>query len=304
MRIIRYYSPAYKKEEHEKILELLDEIRETHGIEYEVIPVRKTDWYDEEPVMTEEEIYEKHLKPQTRILKQNTGETAARLFKSRSGNIFVAGTVAVVENGEVIWANPFENPFKENESFLLRVLNRGWSEIEKFKSGVAKKDVHNKLFSLLKEKNLPEPEVKDKVWLREVVAGFTRTGIQKQHIEEIIEKLDPRVREIYYNKMRRVIDQLLYRKFLQEELSYIYGSFKPSLIKFVDFLVLFDDHCWVLEGKEKLNFEAIGQVLVYRELIKEDYPHLGEVRMGVICFEGDSILEKTCKNLEIEVFIF
>jgi hypothetical protein len=72
----------------------------------------------------------------------------------------------------------------------------------------------------------------------------------------------------------------------------------------VDFLVLFDDHCWVLEGKEKLNFEAIGQVLVYRELIKEDYPHLGEVRMGVICFEGDSILEKTCKNLEIEVFIF
>ena len=69
------------------------------------------------------------------------------------------------------------------------------------------------------------------------------------------------------------------------------------------FLILSEGSNWVIEGKKKLNYEAIGQVLVYNDLLKEDYLGLGEIKKGIACFEGDERLEPTCKKLGIEVFV-
>ncbi len=186
MRWLRYYAPTYDRNEHFEILTLLEEIRKRYGIEYEIIPVKKRDWYDKEPIMSEEEVYEKHLKPQTKVIKENVGESSAKIFKSRSGNIYVAGTIAVIEDGHVIWAYPF----KQTE-FLRKVLDDP-EIIYKFKSGRRGeiKNVHDKIFEALMERNLPEPKIhrEEKIYIREVATGFKIIGISWKDIRDIIEK--------------------------------------------------------------------------------------------------------------------
>lgn len=313
MRYLRYYAPYINPDEHRKILQLLEEIKRRHGIEYEEVVVEKTDWY-KEPKIGEIEVYEKHLKPQTRVIKENTGMTASKIFKSKkSGYIHVAGTVCVVEDGYVIYATPWK-PVE----FLEEVL-RDPEIIHRFKSRKDKriKDTHSYLFEKLIEKNLPEPEIpkENKIWVKEVVTGFKRVGLDPKAVKDLALSLMEELKEYEYarkalserfERTRRtgsiIIDQQLYRKFLQEKLSDRYGFGRPLYVFFVDFLVITPNQAWILEGKDKLNFEAIGQILVYRDLIEEDYPELGNVRMGIVCKRGDERLEKTCGKLGIEVF--
>ncbi|MEA2033306.1 MAG: hypothetical protein U9N41_06970 [Euryarchaeota archaeon] len=306
MRYLRYYAPDYDQNEHGRILQLLEEIKRKHGIEYEEIPVEERDWYNRKPVMTERAVYENYLKPQTRVIKSNDpdAETVAKKFKSRSGNIFVAGTIAAIEDEKVLWGTPF----KQSE-FLEGVLEKGWGLINKFQSGKEVKDIHSELFKRLKENNLPQPEIRDKVWLREIVVGFRKAGIRKEDVnreydEDIAKKFDEELK-IAYKKMceLNLIDDIWYKKTLQRDLSSKYGFGSPLFVMFVDFLVLSEGSNWVIEGKEKLNYEAIGQVLVYKDLLKEDYLELGEIKKGIACFEGDERLEPTCKKLGIEVFV-
>lgn len=306
MRYLRYYAPDYDQNKHEKILQLLEEIKRKHGIEYEEIPVKKREWYNRKPVMTEREVYENHLKPQTRVIKSNDldTETVAKKFKSRSGNIFVAGTIAVIDNKKVLWGTPF----KQSE-FSEEILEKGRRLINKFQYGKEVKDIHSELFKRLKENNLPQPEIRDKVWLREIVVGFRKAGIRKEDVnreyyDDMAKKYDEETK-IVDKKMceLNLIDDRCYKKTLQKNLSSKYG-FLPSLsVMFVDFLVLSEGSNWVIEGKKKLNYEAIGQVLVYNDLLKEDYLGLGEIKKGIACFEGDERLEPTCKKLGIEVFV-
>lgn len=52
-----------------------------------------------------------------------------------------------------------------------------------------RKDIHNEIYEKLKEKNLPEPEVKYKVYIREVATGFKLLGIDKSVVDPYIESL-------------------------------------------------------------------------------------------------------------------
>lgn len=338
MRWLRYYAATYDENEHRKILALLEEIKRRHGIDYEEIPIKRREWYNKKPIMAETDVYERHLKPQTRVIKENTGFTVAELFKSRSGYIYVAGTIAVVEDNYVIWATPF----KQIE-FLERVLNNP-EQIYEFKSGRGKeiKNIHDELFKRIVKRNLPEPEVdrRDKIWIREVATGFKRVGIEikKRDIANEVERLYESFREKYrINRslneleaegLRRItksmksmkqsyenykickdrigtflIDETLYKKGLQKVLSDVYGFGCPLLIVFADFVVLSKRSNWVIEGKKELNYEAIGQVLVYKDLLEEDYPELGELKMGIACLRSDPRLKETCKKLGINVFV-
>lgn len=221
MRYLRYYAPDYDQNEHGRILQLLEEIKRKHGIEYEEIPVEERDWYNRKPVMTEREVYENYLKPQTRVIKSNDpdAETVAKKFKSRSGNIFVAGTIAVIEGEKVLWGTPF----KQSE-FLEGVLEKGRGLINKFQSGKEVKDIHSELFKRLKENNLPQPEIRDKAWLREIVVGFRKAGIRKEDVnreydEDIAKKFETELK-IAYKKMceLNLIDDIWYKKTLQRDL--------------------------------------------------------------------------------------
>ena len=66
---------------------------------------------------------------------------------------------------------------------------------------------------------------------------------------------------------------------------------------------------WLLEIKPTLDQKAIGQVLADKNLLKEDLVYFYEctneleVRLGIICGTTDRLLEGTCRNHNIHVFL-
>ena len=66
---------------------------------------------------------------------------------------------------------------------------------------------------------------------------------------------------------RGPIDDEWYCGICQEELSRKYGFGRANWIKFIDLLVLVADNVWVVEVKPKLNYEALGQALVYKDYL-------------------------------------
>lgn len=149
--------------------------------------------------------------------------------------------------------------------------------------------------------------------VREVAVGFRRLGIDPGEcfvdcnipvIQEVLRSdSDPRLKESIEAMCRySLADNMWYRKICQESLSEKYGFGRVNMIKFIDLLVLGDDNVWVVEVKPKLNYEALGQVLVYKDLLGEDHPELGELKTAIIvCEESDPIIEKTCEKHGIKI---
>ncbi len=130
---LRYYSPFYDKNKHFEVIKLLEEIRRLHGIEYEEIVVDERDWYPVRRQISEVYVYEHHLKPYSKLIIVNRNrlierginlrdDTVSRLFKSRSGNVYVAGTVAVVDVGVVLVA---VTGYSEVLTFLRTLIKEG-----------------------------------------------------------------------------------------------------------------------------------------------------------------------------------
>ena len=147
--LLRYYSPLYDKEEHFEAIKLLKEIRSKHGIEYEEIVVEERDWYPKKRQMSEVYVYEYHIKPYSRLIVSNRNkliergldlydDTVSGLFRSRSGNVYVAGTVAVVDNEVVLLA---VKGYKEISTFLRALLREGKSLLSVLERGKVKTTV-------------------------------------------------------------------------------------------------------------------------------------------------------------------
>lgn len=161
---MRYYAPYFKKEVHDRILYYLEEIRKIHGIDYEEVPVRawSLDWYSKTAKISEAIVYEQHLKPYSSLILANCDklvrngldlhcDTVSSKFKSRRGNIHVAGTIAVVENDVVLLALKYEDEIFE---FLKALLREGQSllsilEKTKPKSIVPSEEKERKIKSLI-----------------------------------------------------------------------------------------------------------------------------------------------------------
>lgn len=189
------------------------------------------------------------------------------------------------------------NPKKELEVSDFGPLEK--DELEKAREIQEIRNLHDRLLKKLKERNLPHPETprEDKTYFREIVAGWKRLGIEwgaratyVGHIDlELIEKKQ-------FNKG--------IRKELSEQKTYGgYGALLPGLLKFIDYVVceVGSNVAWIIEGKKKLNYKAIGQVIVLSDLFIEDNPTFSEVRKAIVCEETDPVLEATCKKNEIEV---
>jgi len=180
--------------------------------------------------------------------------------------------------------------------------------------------IHDKAFEMLVGNNLPEPNVERdrKVWLREISLGFKKLGINLEDVKKFAKNfpysfnvplLKPRKilnsnpDQIQMLREHGFVEKTLYENFLKKDLVFQKKDLREPF--YVDLLVLFKDmpRVWVIELKGKLNFEAVGQVLVYMDLLEEDYPELKEIYIGVACFETDDRIELTCKKLGIKVFI-
>lgn len=138
LRLI-YFSPAVKPEAHKRIMGLLKAIEKRHGIPWEEIVVYTPDWYGKRLMMPREEVYERYLKPSTSIIKTSSEilrslgldvlpEPASKKFRTRSGHIVVAGTVALAYGDVVVWASPYEG---EVVQFLEKLYGEGRELIDK-----------------------------------------------------------------------------------------------------------------------------------------------------------------------------
>jgi len=170
--------------------------------------------------------------------------------------------------------------------------------------------LHKELFDWLRDNNLPEKEIprNEKEWFREIAIGFNRLDMEKPDLTESYRRAAEIIRDENLKRILRkqedfgLLDFDLYKKIAQKEWSGNYGFFKPSLIQSIDYVCIIGKRAWVLEGKKDPNHEAIGQVLVYKDLFMEDYPMFEEVKVGMVCKESSPLNEPTCNILGISIF--
>ena len=60
---------------------------------------------------------------------------------------------------------------------------------------------------------------------------------------------------------------------------------------------------YLFEAKQKLSAEALGQILIYDYLFRDDNPDIKVMGLGIICEETDEIIEKVCRKYNVNVFI-
>jgi len=174
---LRYYAPYYDRETHEIILSYLENIRRIHNIDYEEIPVEEIpvmsgfpewEWYSKKAEISEVYVYEYHLKPYSSLILSNCNkllqmgldlhcDTVSSKFKSRSGNIYVAGTVAVVENDVILLALDYKDEIFE---FLEALLREGWSLLN--------------VLEKTKPKTIVPPKEREKEIKRKLVSGLSK----------------------------------------------------------------------------------------------------------------------------------
>ena len=117
--IIRYYC----RDSNFKIKELLEVIKKRHGIAFEII--------QNKPFKEEKDkiVYEKDLKPRSKILKKRTGKSITEL-RAKGGHYFVSipGTIILYKNNIAEW---WELATEEGLKFLKRIADEGMRYLDK-----------------------------------------------------------------------------------------------------------------------------------------------------------------------------
>ena len=116
--VIRYYCQA-GSDQRGTIADLLQEIKEKHGISFEIRDLRGDQ-------ALEREAYERDFKSMARLLKKKTGRKHGirDLRGKKSGRYYVSvpGTIAIVKDGRVQWYTLGTSSTLE---FLREVLDQG-----------------------------------------------------------------------------------------------------------------------------------------------------------------------------------
>jgi len=157
-------------------------------------------------------------------------------------------------------------------------------------------DLHDRLLRRLIINNLPQPEVPiwNKIYYREVPVGY------KAYLEWIRALTE---REGMPNDEMNWINTI-------NTCPISRFSMKPppavrSSLKVIDYVCVVmhsrEKTAWVIEGKKKLNYEAVGQVNVLSYLFSRDCPQF-PTRKAIVCEESDTLIEEYCKKFDIAVF--
>jgi len=170
--------------------------------------------------------------------------------------------------------------------------------------------LHTDLFSWLRENNLPEKEISrdEKEWFFDIAVGFKGLGMEKPDFSKSYRKPEEEMEDKNFKHIPRkhelgLIDYYSYRGNAQKGWSQKYGFMKANPIQSIDCVCIIGKRAWVLEGKDDPNHTAIGQVLVYSDLFKADYPMFENVKMGIVCREPSPLNEPTCNKLGISIFM-
>ncbi|MDI6884748.1 MAG: hypothetical protein QMD22_00060 [archaeon] len=226
---------------------------------------------------SEEEIWKNDMLPQTRVIKKNTGKTAAEWLKSGSGNLYVYGTLAVVENGAVQWITKYEG-VKETLEDILENPEKG---------------IEN-LLDEIKEK----PKDENAVLNNFIQSGLIR-GQSKREVEVGIKHLEERYKERGWNEK----DYNSAKNLVAKKIDLV--------IENEDEIWLIEGKS---EFESKKAEEALGQILLYEELYHIDHNPEKTIRKAVVFGESSnphlfeslgeiSLVEKAFKRHEIKVFI-
>lgn len=73
--------------------------------------------------------------------------------------------------------------------------------------------------------------------------------------------------------------------------------------KYIDMVFEKEDETWLIEAKNTLNYESIGQVLSYKELYLKSVVSPKIVKLGIVCEKSNSDIEQACKRHGIKIFV-
>jgi hypothetical protein len=232
---IRYYlaETTYQKEVNEKILHLLQEIKNKHEIEFEIsnISINKEGYVDERHV---KEIYEKYFKPRAKVLKRRIGESLPRSLRSQRGRgyYYLSGVIAILEDEQIGWYTCWESSekfkiFDEDYKvgFLKALLSQGPSLLKEICPDIRTlKSPHDFLIDEFIKTNPLQGRLE-----REVKIGSM----------------------IFTNKQGNTFDWR----------------------KAIDLVCYTDSITWIIEVKPKLDWEAFGQVIAYTHIFNKEQPN-------------------------------
>jgi len=71
--------------------------------------------------------------------------------------------------------------------------------------------------------------------------------------------------------------------------------------KSIDAVCYTEDEVWILEGKNRLDYKALGEVLTYACLFERQYPER-KIRMGIVCGAIDEEILEVCRKYGVTVF--
>ena len=226
---------------------------------------------------SEEEIWKNDMLPQTRVIKKNTGKTVAEWLKSGSGNLYVYGTLAVVENGAVQWITRYDG-VKETLEYILENPEKG---------------IEN-LLEEIKEK----PKDENAVLNNFIQSGLIR-GQSKREVEIGIKHIEERYKEREYDYKSYNLDKNLIAKRID------------LLIETENEIWLIEGKS---EFDSQKAEQALGQILFYEELYQTDHNPEKTIRKAAVfgkpsnpylteSLGGIGLIEKAFKRHEIKVFI-
>jgi hypothetical protein len=213
----------------------------------------------------DEQVYRQVFYPRRNILSRRTGQSLRKELRSRSGNFFVNGTVVVFQDGE-----PFYYAPPHRAEFLKSFREKG------------------------------------PAWLRSVVEQNEATAGRRSRAEKLALKFCERAEQLgFHGHLRREYPLNLARlagTSPAEDLGTSHTPFADLSAKSIDILHHHEGTYDVIEVKPRLNWEALGQALGYRELlcVIENLPQ-DKVRAHVICKQIDSAIALACRRLGVGI---
>jgi len=248
-----------------EVRSLLSEIERKHGIHYEVIELRMKRSSDGSAYMDEDherEIYYKEFLPRSKVFKKR-GFSVTDL-RSNRGHVYIARRVAVTSNGLIEWFTHYDERFNgKDENPTLAFLKA------------------------LLERGKP--------LLDELCVPISTSPANASTESLILDRLEAYMRV----RLQREVPAG------SNELTLVDGSKikkEFTMKKYIDAVCEYQGKTWIIEAKEVLNYEAIGQVLVYEDLYKREYKR-ENIQKVIACQVADQELLPTCKRLGIVVYL-
>lgn len=272
-----YASTSLWGEREEVYIEtLLEKIKEKHGISYSINLISNEyhkKKYPQYKIYTDDEILKK-VKLDTKELSSHGKHPYYKDLLNSRGRISLRYVCAVEENEKIIWYC-FGN--RSSEYRLLSYIYE-YGE-EGFKRYLKERKVIQPNVNLYLSPTDPEHE-------SEIEWQLLRKLLISNKIGEVI-----RIRRRHKTGWREIHDEELYIEMPR------------SGIKFIDLVCETETNYYVIEAKNELNWEAIGQVIGYSILFLEDNKDLDkELKKAIVYNLPDATLVHICRGLDIETY--